>query len=121
MAIYLDKIKSSLAPLLEREFKIASVGERPEVFGNACVVVESAKLAVRFLFDRGQFFADARAVYADRKWYSLEDLLSLISSGGPSCSTPIEAVDRILAHEADIARLVEMPELLVKEGLISRA
>lgn len=119
MTTYLERIEAVLPLLTGRGFTVLSIDESPAVFGNTCVILGSRDIAVRFIFDRGQFFADVGAPGKRQRWYALEDILSLIPASG-DCTTPKGSTDAILVNERAISSLVESPRQLDDAGLSAR-
>ena len=103
--MFLERINAVIPMLEEAGFQIASVEERPDVFGNACVVLRSQSLAVRFIFDRGQFFADVRLAEERGRWFALHEILSCASLDH-SIASPREAADAILINAREIVSLI---------------
>ena len=120
MTIYLDRIKAAIAPLLANEFSVVSVIEDAAAFGNTCVVLASTTLAIRMIYDRGQFSADVSLAGPSKDWYELRDLSAVVCSRLLAVEEPSGSVEAIVSNLKEITDALRSPKRLHDEGISPR-
>lgn len=91
-----QEINESFPGLLE-ELGLRVIDQKylPRSFGNSYVILESPKLRVRFVRDRGQTWADV-AARARGEWWHLSYVLETIRGGAPEIKLDLPTAVRLL-------------------------
>jgi hypothetical protein len=118
-----QEIIESLPGLLE-ELDLHVVEDRylPESFGNSYVTLQSPRLLVRFVRDRGQAWAEVAPVTAPTSWWPLGLVLEVIRGQLPDMQFDLTSAAHLLRDnfcelaEALGARLPETKREIEKRG-----
>jgi hypothetical protein len=108
------EIEEAMAPLLARGFRVVSVIETPEHFGDTQIVIASDTLQLRFTSDRGQKIVEIARGGASRGWYDLSGILAkslLLTAAGPWARS-VDAVEAFQKNEALVVQHLHDPAWL---------
>jgi len=82
--------------LIEFDLRVVDGKYAPESFGNSYVTLQSPRLFVRFVRDRGQVWAEVAPVTAPAGWWPLVFVLEAIQGQVPQKEFDLESVLRLL-------------------------
>lgn len=87
-----------ILPGLLREFDLRVIEDQylPESFGNSYVTLQSPRLLVRFVRDRGQVWAEVAPVTAPTSWWPLGFVLEAIQGQLPKTEFDVTSAVRLL-------------------------
>lgn len=107
-----QEISEGFPRLLEElDLRVTDQRYLPESFGNSYVVLESPKLRVRFVRDRGQTWADVAAIAPGTEWWHLSHVLEAIQGTAPQIQLDLPTAVSLLKENFSIISEALGPKL----------
>jgi hypothetical protein len=115
MGTYRVQIEAATKPLIEAGWTVENLREVLEAFGDTELILAQGGIKVRFLSDRGQYFADVAKMQGASGWYDLKDVVRVAGQeveAGPFAN-PREAVELLTRSLESVQALLENPNSLM--------